>query len=72
MSAGKWLPQHVRYHLLDEAYAAVSRSYAQSEGEPGLPPTPGDFADDLAFEFRERLLHLAGARDNPHVLGRTS
>lgn len=65
-----FLPQHRRYQLLDEAFDAVRRAYTRDHGpEAGDPPTPADFADDLAVEFRERLFQLVGARAQVYLLG---
>lgn len=75
-SACDWLPQHLRLRLVDEAFDAVRRAHTPPPGEPyidatGVPyTTPADFADDLAFEFRERLLQLVGARTEPYLLER--
>ncbi|MFT3721243.1 hypothetical protein [Pseudorhodoferax sp.] len=64
-----WLPKEKRQELLERAFAAVKRHNELPAGEDfcgehGDPYTDaGQFAEELAEEFRERLFELLGLRD---------
>lgn len=62
-SVWSWLPKQRMHLLLDECFERVKRANTPSRGEPfiedGQPYSdPGQFAEDLAFEFQQRLYQM--------------
>ncbi len=66
-SVWSWLPARRMHLLLDECFERVKRAHTPPRGEPfiedGRPYSDaGQFAEDLAHEFQERLYQMISAR----------